>query len=898
MKNNPNQTFKKKEEFRKPFPIKKSQPVGGYHDNHSPGPSRTVPRFPSSRTEGRKPIQCYGCGTPGVVKSKCPTCTRTNEIETEVNCMTLFNLNSDLYPSSVIVLKIFGEKIAVCADTGASHTIAGEKLFKFLQEHGITFTNKVISFMMSDGIRQTITALRTVIDLYIEGKVIPTEFLVLPEAKGNKTLLGLDFLNAAGIVLDVQGGKWHFSENPRKQYIFFKKTLKDLNIKFLNYDDSTLNNGSNGTNILPNTPMEDSNSMKNASEQKQRDKRHVASQPNYPQFDKKHHDKRSVLVLKQQTLEIQVPDHPPVLIQTPERVEQKLSNLHPPNNFHIAEEPHEEDYDAETEQFYPRIALARLTGGNEENVQPNEEPHEEDFDAHTGQFYPRTALARLTGRNEENMQHNGMHHIFPPNNFHTAEEPHEEDFDAHTGQFYPRTAVARLTGRNKMHRNKHGHKPGVDIIIEKKIQKDSVADVGQKIIKNTTQVKMSVTKSLNQDQGIHQNGIAHEPHQINDLMSNFDENKNGKYYSPIKRKASEVSSANGGETLQEVFEKDEKIQETDPITGTKEESRKVIRKTSNTISENLPRNVESIGKKSNHVMIMQPQEENEDEIVIAKRADKNNEDESNKIFPTDDSGTKLVEVQNINKPKKRFMSKFGNYNVNPFRKNMKYPSLTMPYENMRDHPHSNISIPKSVSIRAPQQNFENDLDLENNPFLHGFPENSEVLPETEYEYNDLSDELQEPNQRKRTLEILLPSNILKRDEKNNNEGENFDTDFLKHRQDPHLQDIENSFIQDQFSNYAENIPYLSNNQKSPDYQIREGEMFPNSHIKRDEKRVQIELHKLPFEIEVNDPNNHLQMIANKNKRYATPLTTSTSKEILSSKKKRSKIYQREFKKKA
>ncbi|GFQ72274.1 hypothetical protein TNCT_515191 [Trichonephila clavata] len=35
MKNNPNQTFKKKEEFRKPFPIKKSQPVGGYHDNHS-----------------------------------------------------------------------------------------------------------------------------------------------------------------------------------------------------------------------------------------------------------------------------------------------------------------------------------------------------------------------------------------------------------------------------------------------------------------------------------------------------------------------------------------------------------------------------------------------------------------------------------------------------------------------------------------------------------------------------------------------------------------------------------------------------------------------------------------------------------------------------------------------
>ncbi|GFV55264.1 retrovirus-related Pol polyprotein from transposon 297 [Trichonephila clavipes] len=73
-------------------------------------------------------------------------------------------------------------------------------------------------------------ALSTVVDLYIEGKVIATEFLVLHDAKGNKTLLGLDFLNAAGIVLDVQGRKWHFSGNPRKQYKFFKKTLEDITL--------------------------------------------------------------------------------------------------------------------------------------------------------------------------------------------------------------------------------------------------------------------------------------------------------------------------------------------------------------------------------------------------------------------------------------------------------------------------------------------------------------------------------------------------------------------------------------------------------------------------------------------------------------------------------------------
>ncbi|GFS29516.1 hypothetical protein NPIL_205551 [Nephila pilipes] len=137
MKNNPNQTFKKKEEFRKPFPIKKSPPVGGFYDNRSPGLSRTVPRFQVPELKEESPSSVTDAG----------------------------------------LLEIFGEKIAVCADTGASHTIA-----------------------------------------------------VLPEAKGNKTLSGRDFLNAAGIVLDVQGGKWYFSENPRKQYEFFKKPLKKIAI--------------------------------------------------------------------------------------------------------------------------------------------------------------------------------------------------------------------------------------------------------------------------------------------------------------------------------------------------------------------------------------------------------------------------------------------------------------------------------------------------------------------------------------------------------------------------------------------------------------------------------------------------------------------------------------------
>ncbi|GFT44539.1 hypothetical protein NPIL_99241 [Nephila pilipes] len=81
--------------------------------------------IPSNVTDAEIPF-------PGVIKTKCPICTRANETEIAVNCMKSFNLNSNLDPSNLIVLRIFGERIAVCADTDASHTTAGEKLFKFL----------------------------------------------------------------------------------------------------------------------------------------------------------------------------------------------------------------------------------------------------------------------------------------------------------------------------------------------------------------------------------------------------------------------------------------------------------------------------------------------------------------------------------------------------------------------------------------------------------------------------------------------------------------------------------------------------------------------------------------------------------------------------------------------
>ncbi|GFU59779.1 hypothetical protein NPIL_329971 [Nephila pilipes] len=791
----------------------------------------------------------------------------------------------------------------------------------------------------------------------------------------------------------------------------------------LSTDDTISNDYSKGMNSINNILMANANSNKVVKKQKQITKRSVSTKVNPPLHNKKHYDKRSVLVLKQQMLQIQIPDHPTLLIQTPQRVEQGHSELTNPNRFHTKEKSHEKDFSGQTEPFYPRTAIARLNGANEENV-----------------------------------QHNGIKQVLKNSNKNDADD-----------------------------------KAAVDIIIEKKLQKDSVADLGQNIFANASHIsrKMSVIESSNHDHGTHQHEIFHEPQRISNLLNSSDENKIDKSeYSPVHKKANTVSFAKGGESLQEVFEKDEKIQESDPITGAKEESRKVIRKTSNTISEDLPRNFGTEGKKlivNPRMTIIRPQEKREKEFKAVKLADESTGDESDKIFSVADSGKKLNKLHNIYMPNKKFSLPFSSVKMNPFSKQMKYPSLTIPYantldyldypnilisrsifvrepqqsigdglrynpftygfrkhpkelpekklekkdindesqelgrnksnftktmvnsgrkrnklhhiympikrflvpfsnealnpfskqlkypsltipdENMMDYLHPpNVSISRSVIVRAPQQDFGNDLYLRYNPFTYDFRKHPRVGPEREFEEYDLNDNPLEPSQktafpqhrfqefeppilmkenisghnsenhkkksfkknkhkkqpknnpiskrtdsvlenigrglymknsndttnprkernlvyiRKKTLEILLPSNFQKVDGNDEKDPENTNLHLLKTLQNPLLKDIETNFMPENLSNPLENIPYLYNDQKKPDSQMMQREVFPTS-LKGQKNRVQIEFQKLPFEIEVKNPKNRMLVASNNIKRYSTPLTTSTSKATLPSK---------------
>ncbi|GFT93636.1 uncharacterized protein TNCV_2755011 [Trichonephila clavipes] len=77
-----------------------------------------------------------------------------------------------------------------------------------------------LAMSLADGQQTTGEALTTQVIVEIEGRSFLTKFIILPKAKGNRTLLGTDFLSSAGLVLDVKNTCWYFWDNPTHKYPF------------------------------------------------------------------------------------------------------------------------------------------------------------------------------------------------------------------------------------------------------------------------------------------------------------------------------------------------------------------------------------------------------------------------------------------------------------------------------------------------------------------------------------------------------------------------------------------------------------------------------------------------------------------------------------------------------
>ncbi|GFU14369.1 retrovirus-related Pol polyprotein from transposon 17.6 [Nephila pilipes] len=177
--------------------------------------------YGTKQQEDRPPVKCYGCGTYGFIRAKFPNCTAEPKTESSrfefLEASSCFVTTASVSTLYLCINGIFGK---ACADTGSSHSIAGETLYTLLKDEGAKFRNGTMCISLADGQRSTEDVLITTVTLEIEGRKFDQELIALPNAKRNRTLLGIDFLKKSGIMLDLRNQQWFFADMPQKQFAF------------------------------------------------------------------------------------------------------------------------------------------------------------------------------------------------------------------------------------------------------------------------------------------------------------------------------------------------------------------------------------------------------------------------------------------------------------------------------------------------------------------------------------------------------------------------------------------------------------------------------------------------------------------------------------------------------
>ncbi|GFY24124.1 retrovirus-related Pol polyprotein from transposon 297 [Trichonephila clavipes] len=149
-------------------------------------------------------------------------------------------------PVALLDIEVYEATGTVCADTGASQSLGGELMFKFLRNRGQKFSEFHLAMCLADDQQSTSLVQKVTVPITVGLRTFQIDLIFLPHAKGYRTLLGVDFLRTSGIVMDMRNNFWYFGDKPSFRIPFSKDVP-------LPVDDSPveINSSSCPTNSIP-----------------------------------------------------------------------------------------------------------------------------------------------------------------------------------------------------------------------------------------------------------------------------------------------------------------------------------------------------------------------------------------------------------------------------------------------------------------------------------------------------------------------------------------------------------------------------------------------------------------------------------------------------------------------
>ncbi|XP_036346322.1 uncharacterized protein LOC118755602 [Rhagoletis pomonella] len=166
-------------------------------------------------------LSCYGCGTPGYYRSNCPNCNQKNPLRSPEK-LDFNTIQTTVIGRNVptVDININGLKGEAYLDTAARTSVASSKLYEKLKEKGVEFQKVFAEIKLADGIPRQQMVYSTIVDIIIGKRFKRIRFICLANAENNRTLLGIDFLEQAGIVMDLAQRTWHFKDDANTMFEF------------------------------------------------------------------------------------------------------------------------------------------------------------------------------------------------------------------------------------------------------------------------------------------------------------------------------------------------------------------------------------------------------------------------------------------------------------------------------------------------------------------------------------------------------------------------------------------------------------------------------------------------------------------------------------------------------
>ncbi|XP_034840378.1 uncharacterized protein [Maniola hyperantus] len=189
----------------------------------------------SSKSDNSSALRCYGCGQLGVVRSRCTTCraasnnNKAGDKQVDFHSFSEVNEPTSAPARPVVRVSAAGRAGVAMLDTGATHCIASPGLHHILLDAGVQFYESQRSVRLADGTRRVSRIFTGDTELELGGRDLPITFMVLPDAADARTLLGLDFITQAGIIVDAPQQVWYFSDSPSTKYDFVTYHLPSKN---------------------------------------------------------------------------------------------------------------------------------------------------------------------------------------------------------------------------------------------------------------------------------------------------------------------------------------------------------------------------------------------------------------------------------------------------------------------------------------------------------------------------------------------------------------------------------------------------------------------------------------------------------------------------------------------